>query len=377
MRRLVSDSRRNSSFLPILPNRTRRSLTQPPFDPRTETGYTGYINSERNIGVPVKGHSAFAGRRVDDATTRANAANVTFDAVPRTLYEVQHPAHTPEAYRVPDGTGGGYWIGDARKAAGTESVAPARAKFLAKSSYQHDISAPREAAGVVRPRSPIRPAGRAPAGSAGDPPARLDDTSRYDRDYGKAGSDPRARAPPANGRGLGAGISQRSTTADLASGLVRSTKHLPGYSGFIAGSAYNPTALDHSDGVLTKGSLKDQALLRALDQFHRDRVPGETLWRPQHPRNVRMDPPTPTRATSAGASAHETWRRGQPERVRSLGGEQGPGVMSFFSPGVETVSEAGVADAQRFYAVARPLEGVSCPAAYPSRTTARGARFTR
>jgi hypothetical protein len=64
--------------------------------------------------------------------------------------------------------------------------------------------------------------------------------------------------------------------------------------------------------------------------------------------------------------------------VRSLGGEQaGPGVMSFFSPGVETVSEAGVADAQRFYAVARPLEGVSCPAAYPSRTTARGARFTR
>ena len=170
MRRLVSDSRRNSSFLPILPNRTRRSLTQPPFDPRTETGYTGYINSERNIGVPVKGHSAFAGRRVDDATTRANAANVTFDAVPRTLYEVQHPAHAPEAYRVPDGTGGGYWIGDARKAADTESVAPARAKFLAKSSYQHDISAPREAAGVVRSRSLIRPAGRAPAEQRRRPP---------------------------------------------------------------------------------------------------------------------------------------------------------------------------------------------------------------
>ena len=83
--------------------------------------------------------------------------------------------------------------------------------------------------------------------------------------------------------------------------------------------------------------------------------------------------------TSAGAAAHETWRRGQPERVRSLSGDvsSGPGVMSFFSPGVETVSEAGVADAQRFYAVARPFEGVSCPAAYPSRTTARGARFSR
>ena len=224
---------------------------------------------------------------------RAEKANAPFDAMPRSCYDAQHPAHAPEAYRVPDGTGGGYWIGDARKATDTESVAPAPAKFLAKSSYQHDISAPREAAGVVRLRAPIRPAGRAPAGTA----------SRYDRDYGKAGSDPRARAPPANGRGLGAGISRRSTTADLASGLVRSTKHVPGYGGFIAGSAYNPAALDHSDGVLTKGSLKDQALLRALDQFHRDRVPGDTLWRPRHPQNVRMDPPTPTRSTSAGAAA--------------------------------------------------------------------------
>ena len=94
---------------------------------------------------------------------RAEKANAPFDAMPRSCYDAQHPAHAPEAYRVPDGTGGGYWIGDARKATDTESVAPAPAKFLAKSSYQHDISSPREAAGVVRPRAPIRPAGRAPA----------------------------------------------------------------------------------------------------------------------------------------------------------------------------------------------------------------------
>ena len=224
---------------------------------------------------------------------RAEKANAPFDAMPRSCYDAQHPAHAPEAYRVPDGTGGGYWIGDARKATDTESVAPAPAKFLAKSSYQRASLAARSRRACARARAR---AGRAPAGAAGEPPARLDDTSRYDRDYGKAGSDPRARAPPANGRGLGAGGG--STTADLASGLVRSTKHVPGYGGFIAGSAYNPAALDHSDGVLTKGSLKDQALLRALDQFHRDRVPGDTLWRPQHPQNVRMDPPTPTRSTT-------------------------------------------------------------------------------
>ena len=164
---------------------------------------------------------------------RAEKANAPFDAMPRSCYDAQHPAHAPEAYRVPDGTGGGYWIGDARKATDTESVAPAPAKFLAKSSYQHDISAPR-AAGRAPARRRPRPRAR---GAAGEPPARLDDTSRYDRDYGKAGS---RRAPPANGRGLGAGI--RAPPRRPGERAARSTKHVR-YGGFIAGSAYNPAAL--------------------------------------------------------------------------------------------------------------------------------------
>lgn len=326
----------------------------------------------------MKGHSAFVGKRVDAETARLTAANVTQDANPITLYDVQHPKHASGSYRVPNGTGGGYWIGDSRKAADTNSIAPAPKQFIAQSSYQHDIAAPREAAGVVARRAPIVPAGRAPAGSTGDPAARLDDTSRYDRDYGKAGSNPRTRAPPVNGHGIGAGLSQRATTADLAGGLVRSTKHLPGYSGFVADSGYNAQALDHSDGVLTKVDLKNAALLRALDQYHRERVPGETRWRPQHPKNVlTKSQAPPASATTTGDANHQTWKRGQPPPVKSLGGAQGPGVMSFFTPGIETVSDNGIADAQQFYAVARPLEGVSCPAAYASRTTARGSKFTR
>ena len=275
--------------------------------PSNPAGYTGYINSERNIGVPVKGHSASVGRRVDDATTRANAANVTFDTLPKTTYELQHPKHAPESYRVPDGTGGGYWIGSSRKVTDIEGLAPAPKPFLAKSSYRHEVSAPREAAGLVLPRDPIRPADRAPAGSAGDPAARLDDTSRYDRDYGRYGSNPRTRSAFSNGHGRGAGISQRATTFDLSEGTTRSTKHVPGYGGFVARSAYNPTALDHSDGVLTRASLKDGALLRALDQYHRDRVPGLALWRPRHPPGIRIgEAAPPSRATASGEMNRET-----------------------------------------------------------------------
>lgn len=345
--------------------------------PTPNTGYTGYINSERNIGVPVKGHSAFFGKREDDAVSILTAANVTQEANPKTQYQAQHPRHANECYRVPDRTGGGYWIGDSRKAADSHGVAPAQKRFIAQSSYRHD-TAVREAAGVVERRAPIRPPRGGPAGTAGDPAARLSDTSRYDRDYGKRGSNPRQRAPPLNGLGIGAGVSQRATTSDLAGGTARSTKHLPGYAGFIADSGYNPTALDHSDGVLTKLNLKTNALLRALDQYNRDYVPGSTLWRPQHPDNVLVKKtPAPTNATSSGDANHQTWRNGQPTQVQSLGGVSGPGVMGFFTAGVATVSNAGVADAQRFYAVARPLEGVSCNAVYASRTTARGSRFTR
>ena len=89
--------------------------------------------------------------------------------------------------------------------------------------------------------------------------------------------------------------------------------------GFIAGSAYNPAALDHSDGVLTKGSLKDQALLRALDQFHRDRVPGDTLWRRGIRKTCGWTRPTPRARRAPAPAAHETaWRRGSPSACGHL-----------------------------------------------------------
>ena len=48
--------------------------------------------------------------------------------------------------------------------------------------------------------------------------------------------------------------------------------------------------------------------------------------------------------------------------------------MSFFTAGVETVSDNGKTNAQQFYAHVRPFEGQTS-AFHPSRTTARGSRF--
>ena len=287
---------------------------------------------------------------------------MTADAVPQTLYKIQNPPHAPSSYKVPDGTGGGYWIASSSKSGSTSKP------FIARSTYSHELCEPRVRGGVVRPAQPSRPATRMDA--AGAAPARLDDVSRYERDFG---ADPLARAPPPNAAGIGAGLSQRATTSDLNLGTTRATRHVPGYAGFVAAAPHNHAALDHSDGVLTRPSLKDAMLLRALDQYGRGLTPGQTLWRPQHPKNVRPAPP-PTTATTTGAANARTLRDGTPAPVTGHGSDDKTGVMSFFTAGVETVSDNGKTNAQQYFAHVRPFEG-RASGYYPSRTTLRGSKF--
>ena len=342
-------------------------------------GYTGYINSERNLLIPIKGHSTHVGKRASAEASRLEAANVTSDAMLATMHTMHHPPHPSSAYVVPNGTGGGYWIKDASRGASGPDARPAPSKpFVARSSYHHEVCAPRVRAGVV-PRARPVPSSAPPPSSAAAPRARLDDVTRYDRDFGVEGSNPLKRAPSsANARGIGAGLTQRSTTAELNLGTSRVTRHLPGYAGFVPATAGNPTALDHSDGVTAKPSPKDAMLMKALDQYHRGATPGQTLWRPQHPRNVVFPPNPPTERTTTGEANARPFAGGPakpPERARGKDdGGPGPGVMSFFTAGVETVSDNGKTNAQQFYAHVRPFEGQTS-AFHPSRTTARGSRF--
>ena len=90
--------------------------------------------------------------------------------------------------------------------------------------------------------------------------------------------------------GIGAGITQRSSTNELGLGTTRVTRHVPGYSGFIAEAPHNIDALSASDGVVARTDEKKRMLLASVDQYYRGVVPGYTGWRPQEPVNYRQFP---------------------------------------------------------------------------------------
>ena len=60
--------------------------------------------------------------------------------------------------------------------------------------------------------------------------------------------------------------------------------------------------------------------------------------------------------------------------VTGHGSDDKTGVMSFFTAGVETVSDNGKTNAQQYFAHVRPFEG-RVSGYYPSRTTLRGSQF--
>jgi hypothetical protein len=60
---------------------------------------------------------------------------------------------------------------------------------------------------------------------------------------------------------LETGITQRASTGEFNIGTTRATRHIPGYSGFIASQQSNPTAAAASAGQLSRPSDKDTMLL--------------------------------------------------------------------------------------------------------------------
>ena len=274
-------------------------------------GYTGYINSERNLLIPIKGHSTHVGKRASAEASRLEAANVTSDAMLATMHAMHHP-HPSSAYVVPNGT-----VLDRGASAASPGPTPApRPRNRSSRARRTTTRSARRVRAAWSPRPP-----RALVGAAAErrrPRARLDDVTRYDRDFGVEGSNPLKRAPLRERARHRRGLTQRSTTAELNLGTSRVTRHLPGYAGFVPASAGNPTALDHSDGVTAKPSPKDAMLMKALDQYHRGATPGQTLWRPQHPRNVVFPPNPPTERTTTGRQ-REAARGGPRNRPRSAG----------------------------------------------------------
>ena len=270
-------------------------------------------------------------------------------------------------------------MGDRRKVAGAKQVTK---RFIARSSYSHDVCDPREAAGVTHARPSMKP----PAKPGSSASARFDGTSSQVTHYGKYGSNPLARGAGGNNMGIGAGITQRSSTNELGLGTTRVTRHVPGYSGFIAEAPHNIDALSASDGVVARTDEKKRMLLASVDQYSRGVVPGYTGWRPQEPVNYRQFPGAiePSRRdTTNGELNYQSQRypyghmKAVSMKPEVVGGDT-RGVMGFFTPGKETESKEGVNAAEQFYAHARPFEGTASGTPYvPSATTVRGTKFTQ
>lgn len=340
-------------------------------------GYTGYIPSDMNIAVPNKGHTTHLGRDAGVDVMEKIAMETTLSRVPTSSNKAQFPVYSKNDFKVPDGTNGGYWVGDRRKVAGAKQ--PTK-RFIARSSYSHDVCDPREAAGVTLARQSMKPVAK-PGSSAS---ARFDGTSSQVTHYGTYGSNPLDRGATGT-MGIGAGITQRSSTNELGMGTTRVTRHVPGYSGFIAEAPHNMDALSASDGVAVRPDEKKTMLLASVDQYSRDVVPGYTGWRPQEPVNFRQFPSAiaPTRRNTTNGELNYQLQRypyghmkAESMKPEVVGGDT-RGVMGFFTPGKETESKEGIDAAGAFYAHARPYEGLAAGTPYtPSRTTQRGTKFT-
>ena len=175
-------------------------------------------------------------------------------------------------------------------------------RFIARSSYSHDVYIP-EALGVLT--------------------RDVNEARRQTRLVGEREFDGTSSPGPTTARtaptrwtearrvmGIGAGITQRSSTNELGMGTTRVTRHVPGYSGFIAEAPHNMDALSASDGVAVRPDEKKTMLLASVDQYSRDVVPGYTGWRPQEPVNFRQFPSAiaPTRRNTPTASSITSFR---------------------------------------------------------------------
>ena len=93
--------------------------------------------------------------------------------------------------------------------------------------------------------------------------------------------------------------------ATLKAGTSQSSKHLPGFGGFIPSSSDNPVAVQQGlEPAPGKGEVKQAVLLSTLDQFSRGRMPGYAGFRTQAPSNSGLAQRSgPMLQTSTGAIA--------------------------------------------------------------------------
>lgn len=396
-------------------------------------GYTGVIPASGGVLVPSKDANLRTGKAVDPATATKARDFALFPGQDMESTYVKTLKAVPGATKPRDKTGGGYWIMDVGQGGGhgsetsywtgTNLEGSNTRPFIAKSTYQGELlrsTAHADAAlnrtQDVRPTISHLKAGTQlkngglnalekttgyvstytamvvkdpKTGGSAAPgreltmtaPAtfdrakverkglrsRFDGETVYGDNFGKYGSDPLSLSVNTADQMTGT-----ATTRTLNLGTTRGgVKQIPGYAGFMQRSGKNPRAIEHSGGLALREDAKSNArMYSAMDQYSRGMVPGYLGYRTRDPNNFKLPQP-PSVMTTTGKVNFECHRREHPTVDNANFRNGMDGTMGFFTGGTISVSENGKSNAEKFYHLLRPGEGLP-RIHYASKTTSSG-----
>lgn len=150
-------------------------------------------------------------------------------------------------------------------------------------------------------------------------------------------------------------------------GTSQASAQIPGYSGFIPKSDCNEHARGHGFGKDTRQSLKE-----TLFDCYRKVVPGYTGFQPDSVHNVRTF--DVQLVTTYGSQNHSMVETGMPLKRPEAGGESLILNEMFQAPLEGRPSDNGLTNAQTYYQLMRPFEGLP-RIHYPSKTHMVGCKF--
>lgn len=159
----------------------------------------------------------------------------------------------------------------------------------------------------------------------------------------------------------------RGTHRGGVHGTSQASRQIPGYSGFIPKADQNEHALAHGFGKDTRTSLKE-----TLFDCYRKVLPGYTGFQPDSVHNVRTF--DVQLVTTYGAQNHSMVELGRELKPPEAGGESLILKEMFQAPLEGRPSDNGLTNAQTYYQLMRPYEGLP-RIHYPSQTHMVGCKF--
>ena len=197
----------------------------------------------------------------------------------------------------------------------------------------------------------------------------------YETDFGFFGSGVSGQLPPLGDKMM----SPYGTTRPLFAGTSKAFRRVPGYAGFLPSADRNLSSRFALDRALDDHDRPDPKACRlfTLNQYPLD-IPGTLSYHPKEAVNL-MDGPkgragTTTSLVNAYLSDPENLRRVAAARVAEPYYGASQETKRFFQGGEISLSENGKKNAERYFRLLRPREGV--PRVHrPSATTDFGYRF--